>query len=324
MVRDGAEDATDQAVVVDHGHVRADPGRGAGVDGDGEALRLAGADRHHPGRHEGRAEVAPRRVVRPSYSARRLRSKPASSTWLAEVGVLRLEVAHLVGEVALAAEPGGTEVKGRTAAAAADSAGPNTSPTARRAGSSGELAPPETSRVMRVTLASTSADQQRSAARGCATRPSRPVRVARRPSCRPEGQPIHAQRLRPRPAPAGGPRTPPRTCPRRGHRGQRVLGDVHRHAGLVAQPLVEAAQQRAAAGEHDAAVHDVAGELGRGLVEGGADGVDDRVQRLLERLARARTLDTIDGARQAGDHVAAADLGLGLAAAAGRPSRGSS
>ena len=51
----------------------------------------------------------------------------------------------------------GTAVKGRTAAATPASAGPKASPTARRAGSSGELPPPETSSVISVTLASTSA-----------------------------------------------------------------------------------------------------------------------------------------------------------------------
>src|SRR3954471_11213086 len=46
-----------------------------------------------------------------------------------------------------------------------------------------------------------------------------------------------------------------------GDAGQRRLGEVHGHVRLVAQPLVEAEQQRAAAGEHDAAIHDVGGEL---------------------------------------------------------------
>ena len=49
-----------------------------------------------------------------------------------------------------------------------------------------------------------------------------------------------------------------------------VSGDsarCDRHLRLVAEPLVEAVQERAAAGEDDAAVHDVRGELGRRLVE---------------------------------------------------------
>jgi hypothetical protein len=86
---------------------------------------------------------------------------------------------------------------------------------------------------------------------------------------------------------------------------------VDGHAGLVPEALVEATEQRAAAGEHDPAVHDVAGELGRGLVERRAHGIDDVVQRLLERLPELGTGHD-DGARQAGDHVAAADLRLRL------------
>src|SRR5207344_1412038 len=45
--------------------------------------------------------------------------------------------------------------------------------------------------------------------------------------------------------------------------GQRALRDVHGHLRLVTEPLVEAVQERAAAGEDDAAVHDVGRELGR-------------------------------------------------------------
>src|SRR5512134_2278338 len=38
---------------------------------------------------------------------------------------------------------------------------------------------------------------------------------------------------------------------------ERALGEVHGHLGLVAHALVEALQECAAPGEHDAAVHDV-------------------------------------------------------------------
>src|SRR5918997_4047070 len=69
------------------------------------------------------------------------------------------------------------------------------------------------------------------------------------------------------------------------HAGERRLGEVSRHLGLVAQALVEPLQQRAAAGEHDAAVHDVRRQLGRSAVERLLDRVDDLRQRLLERLA---------------------------------------
>ena len=89
------------------------------------------------------------------------------------------------------------------------------------------------------------------------------------------------------------------------------LGEVHGHVRLVAQALVEAEQQRAAACEHDAAVHDVGGELGRRLVECRLDRVDDLVHRLLERVPHffAREDDRL---REAGQHVASAHLGLHL------------
>ncbi|EGJ77410.1 putative cell shape-determining protein MreB [Streptomyces sp. Tu6071] len=93
------------------------------------------------------------------------------------------------------------------------------------------------------------------------------------------------------------------------HGVERVLGDVDRHPGLAAQPLVEAAQQGAAPGENDAPVHDVTGELGRALVERRLDRVDDRVDRFLDRLAHLARRDH-DGLREPGDEVAATDLGV--------------
>ena len=101
---------------------------------------------------------------------------------------------------------------------------------------------------------------------------------------------------------------------------KRHVGDVDRHPGLVPEPLVEPTEQGAAPGEHDAAVHDVARQLRRRLVEGRTDRVDDRVQRLLERLPDLGRRDD-DVARQPAHHVAATDLGLGLVRAAGTPTR---
>src|SRR3954471_4364354 len=93
--------------------------------------------------------------------------------------------------------------------------------------------------------------------------------------------------------------------------GQRRLGAVGGHLGLLAQALVEALQQAAAAGEHDPAVHDVRRELGRRAVERLLDRVDDLHQRLLER--GTHLLGSEDhGLREPGDEVAAADLGLDL------------
>ena len=95
--------------------------------------------------------------------------------------------------------------------------------------------------------------------------------------------------------------------------GERGLGEVHGHLGLVAEALVEPGQERAAAGEHDAAVHDVGGELGRRLVERRLDRLDDLGDRLVERAPDLLGAED-DRLRQAGEHVAAAHLGLHLLA----------
>ena len=83
------------------------------------------------------------------------------------------------------------------------------------------------------------------------------------------------------------------------------------HLRLLAQPLVEPLQQRAAAREHDPAIHDVRRQLGRRAVQRLLDRVDDLHERLLERGA-----DLLggqhDGLGQAGDQVAAPDLRLHL------------
>ncbi len=73
-------------------------------------------------------------------------------------------------------------------------------------------------------------------------------------------------------------------------RGERVVGDGDGQAGLFADALVEIFDQRAAAGEDDAAVGDVGGELGRGALEGDADGVDDGGDALGRGLRGSRSL----------------------------------
>ena len=77
------------------------------------------------------------------------------------------------------------------------------------------------------------------------------------------------------------------------------------------EPHVEAVEQRAAAGEDDALLHDVGGQLGRRLVERDLDGVDDGRDRLLDGLA-----DLLGGGDdrlgQPGDEVATPDLGVQL------------
>src|ERR1019366_81919 len=75
---------------------------------------------------------------------------------------------------------------------------------------------------------------------------------------------------------------PPRT-----HRDarERRFSQMRGHLGLLAQPLIQALQQRSAPREHDPPVHDVGRELGRRAVERLLDGFDDLVQRSLHRLA---------------------------------------
>src|SRR5450756_2138735 len=86
---------------------------------------------------------------------------------------------------------------------------------------------------------------------------------------------------------------------------------MHRHLRLLAQALRQTLEQRPAAGQHDAAVHDVAGELRRRLVESRLYSVDDRLHGLFDGAADLLRRED-DGLGEAGDQVAAADLGLFL------------
>ena len=152
-------------------------------------------------------------VVSPSYCSRRLRSKPASSTWPLSSALLASRSRTWSARSPLLRNHVGTAVKGRTAAATPVSAGPKASPTARRAGSSGELPPPDTSSVMSVTLASTRATSNERGGRLRDSSLSSPVQRRSRPSCPPKA-PIRSASDRRR-GPAGAPRTPRRTSRRR-------------------------------------------------------------------------------------------------------------
>ena len=68
-------------------------------------------------------------------------------------------------------------------------------------------------------------------------------------------------------------------------RADRIVADHHGQARLLAQQHVEVLEQRAAAGEHDALVDDVGRELGRRALEREQHRLDDRVDRLGQRLA---------------------------------------
>jgi hypothetical protein len=75
-----------------------------------------------------------------------------------------------------------------------------------------------------------------------------------------------------------------RTAAAARHAGQRIVRDDDRQTGFLRQKLVDVAQQRAAAGEYDAALRDVRAELRRSLLERLLDRADDALQRLLQRL----------------------------------------
>src|SRR5215216_5671068 len=92
---------------------------------------------------------------------------------------------------------------------------------------------------------------------------------------------------------------------------ERALGEMDRHLRLVAEALVEAVQERAAAGEHDPAVHDVRRELRRRLVERRLDRLDDLADGAVERPADLLAAEH-DRLRQPGEHVAATHLRLHL------------
>src|SRR5947207_10749763 len=55
-----------------------------------------------------------------------------------------------------------------------------------------------------------------------------------------------------------------------GDAGQRILALRDRQVRFLAQQMIEAAQQRAAAGEHDALVDDIGGQLGWRALQAGA------------------------------------------------------
>src|SRR5687768_4398328 len=87
---------------------------------------------------------------------------------------------------------------------------------------------------------------------------------------------------------------------------ERIVGDVHRHLGRLGDAPVEPAEQRATTGEDDALVHDVGHQLGRRLLDGLLDCLDDLHDRRLQRLADLVLAD-LDAARQAGEKVTAAE-----------------
>src|SRR5436190_16567682 len=94
---------------------------------------------------------------------------------------------------------------------------------------------------------------------------------------------------------------------------ERILIDVDRQAGLLAEEQVEASNEGAAARHHDASIDDVAGELGGRDLEGAAHGVDDCLHGLLDRLTNLARVDA-HRFRNAGDEIASLHFHLALLA----------
>src|SRR5918996_5180514 len=187
---------------------------------------------------------------------------------------------------------------GRTTAATPSWRGPMTAPSPRPSVAIGPSRPPRASTVMATRLATSS---PRTSRRVLRTR-RYVVAMPPLPAARGDQDPLHRLELLEAPARSEH------------HAVQRILGYAHRHAGLMPQPLVEAAEHGAAPGQEDALVHQVGGELRRAPVQGVLDRVDHRVHRLLDDVRRPRTrgdrgllhgslLDTGDAARHAHDNT---------------------
>src|SRR6476646_827182 len=75
------------------------------------------------------------------------------------------------------------------------------------------------------------------------------------------------------------------------HAGERILGDRDRKARLVPKDFVQALQERTAAGQDDALIADVGGQLRRRILEGDANALDDRAHGLRKRFGDLALVD---------------------------------
>src|SRR6478735_4482100 len=177
---------------------------------------------------------------------------------------------------------------------AASRTGESTEPRALRTGSSGPVpGRSTTSRVTAVSRSRSSVKRERPERRVYTTNAGSGLRV--------RGEQDALQRLE----------LLQRLTRADGDAAERVLRGDDRHAGLVAEPGLEAVEQCATAGEDDALLHDVGGQLGRRLVEGHLDRIADRGDRLGDGLADLGGGGD-DRLGQPGDEVATADLGVEL------------
>lgn len=85
--------------------------------------------------------------------------------------------------------------------------------------------------------------------------------------------------------------------------GDGIVAHHDRQAGFFAQEHVEVFEKRSAAGEDDAFVDDVSGELRGRTFEGDKNGFDDGVDGLAERFSDFVGVDD-DGLGDTCDHVA--------------------
>src|SRR5688572_13586456 len=93
--------------------------------------------------------------------------------------------------------------------------------------------------------------------------------------------------------------------------GERILIDMNRKAGFLREKQVEPANERAATRHDDPAVDDVAGEFGGCDFERAAHGVDDLLDRLLDRFPDLAGIHA-NGLRDAADEIASLHLHLAL------------
>src|SRR5438445_5560729 len=91
--------------------------------------------------------------------------------------------------------------------------------------------------------------------------------------------------------------------------GERVVGDVHVQAGFLGDQLVQIAQQRTAASQHDAALGHIRAQLGRGLFERRTHRGHDAGQRLVQRIENLVGVD-LEHARHAFGEIAPGDFDL--------------
>src|SRR5438270_7180246 len=89
--------------------------------------------------------------------------------------------------------------------------------------------------------------------------------------------------------------------------GERIVGDGDGKAGLVAQHLVEALEQRAAASQNDALVANVGRKLRRRILERDSNALDNRADRLGQGLGDLALVDR-NLLGHAVDEVAALDV----------------